>query len=139
MKSIYTAIVMFGAVAHAEVTTVSILPSATDPAIKTFNYPHWIYVDREILVEHKEGLLQDRHELLLFIPGTHIKGTPAGGKGPAAFLELAANLGYHVICLHYPNDIAAARFRESNDPNAFEEFRLAVIKGGHNKYISIER
>src|SRR5258708_16067324 len=139
MKSIYAAAFLYAAHAHAEVTSVSILPTAPEAAIKRYDAPHWIYVNREILVEHKEGLLQAWHELVLFIPGSHIKGTPAGGKGPAAFLKLAANLGYHVIFLHYPNDIAAARFRESNDPNAFEEFRLAVIKGGHNKYISIER
>src|SRR5437660_9331937 len=35
------------ALEHPGVTTVSILPSATDAAIKTFDNPHWIYVNRD--------------------------------------------------------------------------------------------
>src|SRR5260221_1580786 len=140
MKTIYAAALLYATLARAEVTSFSVLPSATDPAIKTFNTPHWIYVNRDIVVEHKEGLAQDRQELLLWLTGTHIKGTPRGnGKTAASFCELAANLGYHVISLSYPNDIAAAQFREKRDPDAFERFRMAIIQGGHTKYISIER
>ncbi len=138
MKTIYAATLLFATLAHAEVTSFSILPSATDPAIKTFNNPHEIYVNRDIIVDHKDGLAQDRHELLLFLPGTHTKGTPRG-QGPVAFCELAADLGYHVVTLMYPDEVAAAQFREASDPNAFEEFRMAIIQGGRTKYISIER
>ena len=137
MKTIYAATLLFATLAHAEVTSFSILPSATDPAIKTFNNPHEIYVNRDIIVDHKDGLAQDRHELLLFLPGTHTKGTPRG-QGPVAFCELAADLGYHVVTLMYPDEVAAAQFREASDPNAFEEFRMAIIQGGRTKYISIE-
>jgi len=125
---------------YGETTFFSVAPSATDPEIKTFDTPHGVYVNREIVVEQKQGLERDRHELLLWITGTHIPGTPRGnGAGPVAFCELAAELGYRVICLSYPNDIAAAQFRREKNPNAFEQFRMAVIRGGHPQQISIDR
>jgi hypothetical protein len=128
------------ALAHADVIIVSILPSATDPEIKTFDNPHWIYVNRDIVVEHKEGLAQDRRQLYLFIPGTHDKSKkPRGGKGPADFCDLAADLGYHVIVLAYPDETAAAICRYDADPNAFEEFRMAIIRGGHSAHLDIEK
>jgi hypothetical protein len=123
---------------HPNVTTVRIFPSATDPAIKTFDLPHSMYVNREIIVDHKEGLTQDRHELLLWITGTHMLGT-TNVTGAGAFCMLAADLGYHVIALMYPNDKAAATVRNVKDPDAFEEFRLAIIKGGQTPYIAVEQ
>jgi hypothetical protein len=123
---------------HPEVTVVSILPSTTDPAIKTFDNPHWLYVNREIVVEQKEGLAKDRHELYLFIPGTHEKGNPRG-KGPYAFCDFAADLGYHVVVLAYPDETPASVCRNDSDPNAFEEFRMAIIQGGRSKHITVER
>jgi hypothetical protein len=125
--------------AHPEVTTLSILPSATDPGIKTFNNPHWLYVNRNIVVEQKADLPQDRHELYLFIPGTHEKGSPRGGKGPFAFCDLAADLGYHVVVLAYPDETPASVCRNDNDPNSFEEFRMAIIQGGRSPHITVER
>lgn len=126
------------ALEHPDVTTVSILPSATDAAIKTFDNPHWIYVNRHIVVEHKPDLAQDRQELYLFIPGTHEKGNPRG-KGPFAFCDFAADLGYHVVVLAYPDEIPASVCRNDINPKAFEEFRMAIIQGGRSKHISVER
>jgi len=123
---------------HPEVTVVSILPSATDLAIRIFDNPHWLYVNREIVVEHKADLPQDRHELYLFIPGTHEKGNPRG-KGPFAFCDFAADLGYHVVVLSYPDETPASVCRNDSDPNAFEEFRMAIIQGGRSKHITVER
>ena len=124
---------------HPNVISFSILPSVTDPTIKNFDNPHWMYVNRDIVVEHKADLAQDRHELYLFIPGTHIKDSPRGGKGPFAFCDLAADLGYHVIVLQYPDEIPASVCGNDSDPNAFEKFRMAIIQGGDSKHISIER
>jgi hypothetical protein len=124
---------------HPNVTSLSILPSVTDPSIKTFDNPHWIYVNREIVVGHKADLAQDRHELYLFIPGTHEKGSPRGGKGPFAFCDVAADLGYHVIVLQYPDEIPASVCAKDNDPNAFEKFRMAIIQGGDSRHIFVER
>lgn len=123
---------------HPNVTAVKILPSATDLAIKTFDLPHSIYVNREIIVDHKEELTRDRHELLLWITGTHMPGT-TNATGASAFCMLAADLGYHVIALMYPNDKAAATVRNVKDPDAFEEFRMAIIRGGQTPYIAIEQ
>ena len=45
-KMITAAAFLLATVAHGEVTTFPVTPSATDPEIKTFNEPHWIYVNR---------------------------------------------------------------------------------------------
>lgn len=127
-------------VARAGVTSFGVLPSATDPGITNFDQPHSVYLNREIVVEHQAGLAQDRHELYVFIPGTHPPGTPrTASHGPVAFCELAANLGYHVVSLTYPNDIAASICRNDRDPGEFENFRLAIIQGGASKYIKVSR
>jgi hypothetical protein len=136
MRIAYAAALWFVILAHGEVLSFPALPSATDPAIKTFDSPHWAYVNRDIVVEHKADLAQDRHELLLFLNGTHTKGTPRG-KGPVAFCEFAANLGYHVVSLTYPDEIAASICRNERDQTAFEHFRMAIIQGGRTKYISV--
>ncbi len=135
LKMIFGAVLLLATMARAEVSSFSVLPSATDSAIKTFDAWHWIYLNREIVVEHKAGLAADRHELLLFIPGTG-RGTN-DGAGPSGFLKLAANLGYHAVFLKYPNDRAAADCREDGDASAFERFRMAIIQGGQAKYIGI--
>ncbi len=119
---------------HPDVTSFSILPSATDSAIKTFDSPHWIYVNRNIIVEQETNLPQDRHELLLWLPGTNGKG-----NNQSAFCNLAADLGYHVITLMYPNEIPASACGNDSAPNAFENFRMAVIQGGSTEHISCEK
>lgn len=125
MKIICAAAFLLATVAYAEVTTFPVIPSKTDPAIKHFNEPHWIYVDRDILVEHKVDRAPDRHELLLWLTGT-------GGKGRAAegFSHLAADLGYHVVTLMYPNDIPASVCANDSNPKSFEDFRMTIIQGG---------
>jgi len=113
---------------------IAIVPSATDPQIKTFNSPHYLYVERDIVVAHQPKLPPDRHELLLWLPGT--KGQ---GEGPVAFCELAARIGYRVVVLMYPDDIAAMVCQGDRDPGAFEAFRLAIIEGGTTKHIAVSR
>jgi hypothetical protein len=130
----YAATLLFTTLARTNVTSFSIIPSATDPAIKTFNSPNLIYVNRDIVVEQKPELAQDRHELLLWLPGTGSKGNQQ-----VAFCNLAADLGYHVITLVYPNKIPAAICRDDSDSNAFENFRMAVIHSGRTKYIFVEK
>jgi hypothetical protein len=118
--------------ARAEPTWVPVLPSASDPAIHRFNTPHWICVDRDLLLQHPA---QDRHELLLFLPGTggHVRGAPA-------LLETAASLGYRCIELMYPDDVAAAQVCWNDpDPGSFEKFRMAIIEGGVSPHITVSR
>lgn len=64
MKITYIAPRLLATLAHSEVTSFSVLPLVTDPAIKTFDSPHWIYVNREIVIEHKTELEQDRQQTL---------------------------------------------------------------------------
>lgn len=109
-----------------------ILPSATDPAIKTFDIPHSVYF--------RAPAAEDRG-LLIFIPGTNpAKGEPQMGDGAPAFCRWAANLGYRVIFVRYPNDIpAAAAGRMSSDPDAFAKFRWTLLEGGTDPAITVPR
>jgi hypothetical protein len=120
---------LLASVAHAEVTSFAVKPSLTDPAIKTFDEPHWGYINREIIVDHKKELPAARGQLLLWLTGTG--GT---GRGPAGFANLAADLGYHVVSVMYPDDIPATACAGDSDPKSFENFRMAIIQGGHAKY-----
>jgi len=97
---------------------VAILPSDTDPRISAFNSPHLAWLP--------EG--GARNQLLVFLPGTG--GTP---EKPLfhPFAATAAGLGYHVVVLMYPNNIAAQKkCSQSNDPDAYLKFRNAIIRGG---------
>jgi hypothetical protein len=116
-------------VVHAEVTSFSVLPSRTDPAIKTFDQPHWVYVDPEIVVRQKADLPAARRELLLWLTGTG-----GDGHGAQGFSKLAASLGYHVVTLMYPNDIPATACANDSDPKSFADFRTAIIQGGQATY-----
>lgn len=123
---------------------VQVRPSRTDPAIKTFDQPHAIYVNRDIVVDRKAGLPAARGELLLFLPGTApapgADEKPAAGRPAASeFCRLAANLGYHAIFLRYPNALSASVCARDEDPAEFERFRLAVITGGTSRHITIAR
>lgn len=126
--------------AVAEVTSFPVIPSATDPAIKTFDEAHWVYVDHDIVAGNKTTPTPDRRELLLWLPGTG--GTARGAQD---FVTLAAGLGYHVISLMYPDDIPASACSRDDNPKSFEDFRLAIIQGGRATYrnglreISIDR
>ncbi len=119
---------------QAALEGVRILPSLTDPRIKGFDTPHYVYVNREIVVFKKADLPADRRQLLVWLPGT-------GGKGDqqAGFCRAAANLGYHVITLMYPNDLPASVCANDKELAAFENFRLAIIGGGQTGRISIPR
>jgi len=76
-----------------------IRPSMTDAAIKEFDDPHWVYVNRDIVVKHDTQLPADRHELLLWIPGTRPPNAPEAQPGKVArggaheFCKVAATLG----------------------------------------------
>jgi pimeloyl-ACP methyl ester carboxylesterase len=72
--------------------------------------------------------------MLLFLPGTG-----GHGRGPTALLETAASLGYRCVTLMYPDDVAAAEVcRQDFDPESFEDFRMAIIRGGKSTHIRVE-
>ena len=102
--------------AIAEVQYHAVSPVATDAAIKESYAPHRVYFD---------PAAPRRNELLVFLPGT-------GGRNdgsPRAFSITAAELGYHVIDLSYPNSISATVCWRQSDPGCFENFRSEIIEG----------
>jgi len=123
-----------------DVNCIPVKPSDTDPAITEFDDPHALYINPQIIVSQNPKLPADRHQLLLFLNGTRPPGTPHGGVGPYTFLGTAASLGYHVVDLTYPDDIAAAQVcNNDRDPRAFERFRMAIIAGGSFRSIAVSQ
>jgi pimeloyl-ACP methyl ester carboxylesterase len=100
----------------ADVQVNAVSPSATDAELSDATAPHRIYVDTA-------GPL--RNQLLVFLPGTG--GTNAGPPRP--FSLVAAQLGYHVVELAYPNSVSATVCWREIDPSCFEEFRREIIEG----------
>ncbi len=118
----------------AALAGIPILPSKTDPEIKTFDFPHNLHVDRDIVVRHDAAKPAERHELLVWMTGT-------GGRsrGAEEFCTLAARQGYHVVKVMYPDDIPATICKRDKDPKSFEEFRLCIIAGGASPHITVTR
>jgi hypothetical protein len=120
--------------ARCEATSFTVLPSITDSTIKIFDSPHAIYVDRDIVVEHR-AQMADRHEFLIWLISTN-----GGAAGSArAFCTLAADQGYHVISLMYADTVPATVCKDDGNPQAFEAFRMAIIRGGSAQHIVIPR
>jgi len=137
MIGILGPLLVFGILSPVDsgVSFANILPSDTDPQIgHQYNSAHSLYVNRGIVVNHRPGLPPDRHELLVWLPGT-----AAHGPGPQAFCELAANLGYHVVSLSYPNNTGTAVCRQDADPDSYLEFRMAILEGGKSAHKTVAK
>ncbi|HTO76961.1 MAG TPA: hypothetical protein VMQ61_12870 [Thermoanaerobaculia bacterium] len=97
---------------------IAITPSETDPRIRSFDSPHLAWLP--------DGA--PRRELLVFLPGTG--GTPEKTLFHP-FATMASELGYHVVALMYPDNLASQKnCAESADPNASLDFRNAILRGG---------
>ncbi|HLK13704.1 MAG TPA: hypothetical protein VKT78_02780 [Fimbriimonadaceae bacterium] len=108
------------------VTRVAFRPSLTDTAITQFDEPHVLYIARGV---------KQRGELLLFLPGTN--GSPGREN---LFCETAAENGYQVLSLMYPDTTPASVVGRSTDRSAFESFRLEVIEGKNlSTYVQVDR
>ncbi len=60
----------------------------------------------------------------------HLPGTFDNPSRTTLFPALAANSGYHVIGLKYPNDLSAqTACRESSDADCYEDFRREIVEG----------
>lgn len=114
---------------RAEATRLLVVPSTTDPAIRRYDDPHRVFLDREIVVDRRAGRPACRDQLLLWITGTNGKG-----RSVEALATLAAELGYHVIILIYANDLPATSCARDDSADTFEAFRLAIIRGGRAPY-----
>ncbi|HNG91986.1 MAG TPA: hypothetical protein PLB32_04265 [Acidobacteriota bacterium] len=91
-------------------------PAITDPAINTATESHYLYLSRSV---------QHRNQLFLFFPGT--------GAIPRNYLKIcntAADMGYHVINLRYPNAEAVNQLCGTRaDLDCYEQVRAEVIDG----------
>ena len=104
----------------AELLEYSIVPSLTNPFISDYSASdaHLVCIDPEVPA---------RGRLVLFLPGT--------GSRPAdyrLFSQCAAELGYHVIGLDYPNAYSVGGVCNSagqNEPDCHELSRLEIITG----------
>ena len=102
--------------ATAEVQHHGVQPVATDAAIARSDAQHRVHFD---------PAAPRRNQLLVFLPGTD--GRNDGP--PRAFSTTAAELGYHVIDLAYPNYISATVCWRHSGPACFENFRREIIEG----------
>jgi len=110
--------VLLAAVGARAGEPVAVLPSATDARITAFDAPHLVWLP--------EG--RARNQLLVFLPGTG--GTPEKALFHP-FAATAARLGYHVVALMYPDNLAAQKkCAQSSDPDAYLKFRNAILRGG---------
>jgi pimeloyl-ACP methyl ester carboxylesterase len=100
----------------AEVRIGTLDPVATDAAIVLAKQPHRWFVD---------DAAEARGELLVYLPGT-----AADTSGQDELGTLAASLGYDVLFLMYPNDVAAATCQDDPDATSFERFRREIVSGG---------
>jgi hypothetical protein len=133
--AVATTAFLFAFAGRGDVTWTSVLPSETDSKIQDFDTPHWICVNEDILLGQSTKI-KDRHEMLLFLPGTY-----GDKQGAEEFLETAANLGYHCVELMYPNDVSAAEMCADNPvAGSFESFRMAIIQGGRmSQYLTVDK
>ena len=95
-----------------------VAPHATDPAIDRALDNHYAWLD---------PAAPSNQKLLVLLPGT---ATPAGAY--QLVQREAAELGYHVVGLMYPNGVrlAIACAPPTADPNAcFENARLEILDG----------
>lgn len=128
------------------VRTTFVRPSSADPAISCFDTPHRIYLRSDLTSDRISTESSSRNELLLWLPGTALESADAKSpadatnsrEGAEAFCRLAAQLGYHVISLRYPNSLSATAARTDAE-DEFERFRLAIITGGTSKHITVAR
>ena len=104
----------------------TVLPSATDSAIDSFDKKHVFY-------EPKGPV---RNQLLLFLPGTHSRPIDAGLQ---AFVECAAEQGFHAVGLMYPDGVSAQTRSNDKDEDAYLKFRLAIIEGRESPHMSVSR
>ncbi|HMB94327.1 MAG TPA: T9SS type A sorting domain-containing protein [Rhodothermales bacterium] len=107
-------LLLSGDMAHAKDRFV--FPSQTDAAIDDWNERHYTVINTAVT---------PRNQLFVFFAGTG--GLP---RNYQLISRHAADLGFHVINLRYPNDDAVnALCRNASDPACYEQVRLEIIDG----------
>ncbi len=93
-----------------------VTPGQTDPAIDSYNNPHYAY--------YASGR-SPKNAVVVFLPGTG-----AEPKNYRAFVQKAADQGYHTIGLMYPNEPAINQLcASSGDITSHSRARLEIIDG----------
>lgn len=101
--------------AYPHVHLLRVDPHQTDSAIVTVHGPHIALYDPQ---------RRSRHQLYLFLPGTHVKAEDSLGMDRAF-----ARWGYHAVSLDYENNVMAASLGEDRDPSAFGRYREDIVTG----------
>ncbi|MFT5822725.1 MAG: hypothetical protein ACI8ZM_003982 [Crocinitomix sp.] len=97
-----------------ELARYTVAPSATDNGYETGEKEHLIFYNNETNV----------NKLLLLIGGSY-----SNPETYETFCKHAAKLGCHVISISYPNNVAAASLKESDDLYAFDNYRDELCFG----------
>lgn len=121
MKKIVVLFLFVFQLAFSQLQTITVAPSVTDANITTYTDA----TQQEVHICYTNTSVVPRNELLIFLPGS-------GGKpnGNDYFDQLAANLGYHVIGLMYPNSPSIGSLCDTNtDPDCYLKTRLEIIDG----------
>lgn len=117
-KLIFLFVLIAGA-NYAQITPRIIAPNLTDPSINTFTtnrMNHFIYLSDSA---------PRRNQLFVFLAGTY----GPGGTAPD-FNITAAQAGYHVINLTFPDSIAMVTLCESSPEEAcYDKAREEIISG----------
>lgn len=117
MRSVLCIVLMLalcGDVTHAQERFV--FPNQTDAAIDNWNERHFTAINTAVT---------PRNRLFLFFAGTG--GLP---RNYQFISQHAADLGFHVINLRYPNDEPVNTLcRNASDPACYEQVRLEIIDG----------
>ena len=97
---------------------VAIAPSLTDAQLSSFNDDHQVYWNSDCT--HLGKLL------------VHIVGTNDSPQNTQYFPSIAADNGYHVIVLSYPNTVSIpSSCRLDSDPLCFDNMRKEIVYGGN--------
>ncbi len=126
MGLILTVLLLAGPV-RAQVREEFVLPAATDAAINAWLEPHLTAFD---------PTAAPRGALYL-----HLSGTADVPENSQLICDQAARLGYHVICLRYPNEPSVDTLADqSTDPNVHEQVRRERLYGDDTSpLVSVDR
>lgn len=113
---ILAVLTFYASTSFGQLTTFFVKPSQTDIAYPTTEDSNYVAINTAVTPLNK----------LLF----YIGGTSSSPKRTTLFLKLAANLGYHVISVTYPNATAIqSACGASADINCYTNFRQEVCFG----------
>ena len=115
MKYVYLFLLLLAnAFAFSQVQPINIAPSVTDVGYSTNDPDHYLV--------YNPGT--QNNTLVLWLGGT--------SSNPAVYWRIcrfAGELGFHVISLSYPNDVAAAPLGNDPDSTVFERYRQEICFG----------